>query len=48
VQVNTVGLVAARIGIPEALLGITFLAWGNSMGDFINNTSLAKRGLSSM
>jgi Ca2+/Na+ antiporter len=36
------------LGIPPAFLGLTVLAWGNSMGDFFTNTSVAKQGLGEM
>jgi len=35
-------------GIPDAYLGLTILAWGNSVGDTITNASVAKRGLAKM
>ena len=31
-------------GISEALLGATVLAWGNSVGDFVSNTVVAREG----
>ncbi|XP_023211898.1 mitochondrial sodium/calcium exchanger protein-like isoform X2 [Centruroides sculpturatus] len=31
-------------GLSDAILGLTVLAWGNSIGDFISNTSVAKQG----
>ena len=35
-------------GIPEAVLGLTVLAWGNSIGDFFTNNSIAKAGKGNM
>lgn len=34
--------------LPPAFLGLTVLAWGNSVGDYFTNTSVAKQGLGSM
>jgi sodium/potassium/calcium exchanger 6 len=31
-------------GVSEALLGATVLAWGNSVGDFVSNTVVARGG----
>lgn len=36
------------LGIPPAFLGLTVLAWGNSMGDFFTNTSVAQQGFGEM
>ncbi len=38
----------AAIGLNRAILAITILSWGNSMGDTISNVVVAKKGLSSM
>ena len=35
-------------GIPHEVLGLTVLAWGNSVGDLSTNLTMAKRGLSNM
>ncbi|KAL6268794.1 hypothetical protein P5V15_001918 [Pogonomyrmex californicus] len=34
--------------ISDAMLGITFLAWGNSIGDLIANVAIARRGFPRM
>jgi Ca2+/Na+ antiporter len=36
------------LSIPPAFLGLTILAWGNSIGDFFTNTAVAKQGLGAM
>ena len=35
-------------GISHEVLGMTVLAWGNSVGDLSTNSAMAKRGLSNM
>ena len=35
-------------GIPHEVLGLTVLAWGNSVGDLSTNLTMARRGLSNM
>ncbi|XP_014228791.1 mitochondrial sodium/calcium exchanger protein-like [Trichogramma pretiosum] len=35
-------------GISDAMLGITLLAWGNSVGDLISNVTIARRGFPRM
>ncbi|XP_011499811.1 PREDICTED: sodium/potassium/calcium exchanger 6, mitochondrial-like [Ceratosolen solmsi marchali] len=35
-------------GISQAMLGITLLAWGNSIGDLISNVTIARKGFPRM
>ncbi|XP_022797133.1 mitochondrial sodium/calcium exchanger protein-like isoform X1 [Stylophora pistillata] len=42
---KTFGIV---FGLSDALLGLTFLAWGNSLGDLISNTAMARQGFGRM
>lgn len=46
--IDVLGLLGIMFGIPSAFLGITILAWGNSVGDTVANAGVAKRGLARM
>lgn len=35
-------------GLSDAILGLTFLAWGNSIGDLVSNSAMARQGFSRM
>ena len=35
-------------GVDTSILGVTVLAWGNSIGDMATNTAMAKKGLGNM
>ena len=35
-------------GLSDVILGLTVLAWGNSIGDFISDTSVARSGMPRM
>ena len=48
VLIDLLGLLGLMFGIPSAYLGITILAWGNSVGDTVANCGVAKRGLARM
>ena len=36
------------LGLAPTLLGLTILAWGNSIGDLMANLSIAKKGYAEM
>ncbi len=46
--INCLSTLGIILELPPAFLGLTVLAWGNSVGDFFTNTSVAKQGLGSM
>ncbi|KAJ8599873.1 hypothetical protein CTAYLR_010367 [Chrysophaeum taylorii] len=46
--VSALEFFGALAGIPSPVLGLTVLAWGNSIGDFSTNIAMAKRGLANM
>ncbi len=43
--VCVVAFVGSITGIDDSILGITVIAWGNSVGDFSSNLAMARRGL---
>ena len=43
--VSVVTFVGSITAIDESILGLTVIAWGNSIGDFSSNLAMAKRGL---
>lgn len=46
--VRLLTLLGVICGIPGSIMGITILAWGNSMGDLSANMTMAKKGLANM
>jgi sodium/potassium/calcium exchanger 6 len=40
--------VGAALSIPSSFMGLTILAWGNSVGDFFSNIAVGKQGMSEM
>uniref|UniRef100_A0A6B2KZB2 Sodium/calcium exchanger membrane region domain-containing protein n=1 Tax=Arcella intermedia TaxID=1963864 RepID=A0A6B2KZB2_9EUKA len=46
--VNCLGVFGDILGVPRAILGLTVLAWGNSVGDLVSNFLIAKKGFPQM
>ena len=46
--VNVLQVIGRILSIKDAILGITVLAWGNSIGDFVSNLTVAKQGFPQM
>ena len=46
--VNLLELIGVLLRIPAPVMGMTILAWGNSVGDWTTNGALAQRGLADM
>ncbi|GAX77163.1 hypothetical protein CEUSTIGMA_g4608.t1 [Chlamydomonas eustigma] len=46
--VGILSLSASLLRVPEGVMGLTLMAWGNSLQDLAGNTSLALNGLPSM
>lgn len=46
--ITCLAAVGTITGAPPSLLGLTVLAWGNSIGDYFNNTSIANDGRGEM
>ena len=42
--VNVLEAFGVVLSLTKAILGLTFLAWGNSVGDFVADTTLARQG----
>ncbi|GFR93467.1 sodium/potassium/calcium exchanger 6, mitochondrial [Elysia marginata] len=42
--VNILQALGVAFNLSDAILGLTFLAWGNSIGDLIADTSMARQG----
>ena len=47
-QVGLLGYLGILAQMDHTILGLTVLAWGNSVGDLSTNLAMAKRGLSNM
>lgn len=46
--VNVLQTIGFLVGLSDAILGLTVLAWGNSIGDFVSNLTVAKQGFPRM
>ncbi|KAG2434264.1 hypothetical protein HXX76_007989 [Chlamydomonas incerta] len=46
--VGVVGLLAGLLRVPSSVMGLTLMAWGNSLGDFFGNPAMARRGQPTM
>ncbi|OQR74176.1 sodium/potassium/calcium exchanger 6-like [Tropilaelaps mercedesae] len=48
VIVSTITTIGTALGVPESMLGLTVLSWGNSIGDLVMDVSIARQGFASM
>jgi sodium/potassium/calcium exchanger 6 len=48
ILIDLLDLFGILFKIPPILLGLTVLAWGNSVGDLMTNLSIAKKGFGEM
>lgn len=47
-MIDLLKMLGLLTGLPTTLLGLTVLAWGNSIGDYMANTSIARKGFGEM
>lgn len=48
IMIDLLKMLGLLTGLPTTLLGLTVLSWGNSIGDYMANTSIAKKGFVEM
>lgn len=48
ILIDLLGVLGLILGFKPAFLGITLLAWGNSVGDMMANSAVAKKGFARM
>jgi Ca2+/Na+ antiporter len=48
IMIDLLKIMGLLTGMPTTFLGLTVLAWGNSTGDFMANTSIARKGFVEM
>ncbi|GIL54113.1 hypothetical protein Vafri_9657 [Volvox africanus] len=46
--VGVISLLASLLWLPSSVMGLTLLAWGNSLGDYFGNAAMARRGKPTM
>ena len=46
--VNVLSFIGIVLRIPSSIMGLTVLAWGNSMADLSANVTMARKGLANM
>ncbi|KXZ55820.1 hypothetical protein GPECTOR_2g1371 [Gonium pectorale] len=46
--VGIISLLAGVLRVPASVMGLTLMAWGNSLGDFFGNPAMARRGAPTM
>ncbi|GIL90124.1 hypothetical protein Vretimale_13924 [Volvox reticuliferus] len=46
--VGVISLLASLLRLPASVMGLTLLAWGNSLGDYFGNPAMARRGKPTM
>jgi sodium/potassium/calcium exchanger 6 len=46
--VDLLQAISTMFNLSDAILGLTVLAWGNSLGDFVSNLSMARQGFPRM
>ena len=46
--VNVLEFIGVCLRVPSSVMGMTVLAWGNSVGDYTTNGALAAKGLADM
>ena len=48
IMIDMLKILGLLTGLPTTFLGLTVLSWGNSIGDFMANTSIARKGFVEM
>lgn len=48
IMIDLLKIFGLLTGLPTTFLGLTVIAWGNSIGDYMANTSIARKGFVEM